>query len=34
MTPDEKAISENKTCVFTGGYYESIEEAVEKANNH
>jgi len=34
MTPDEQAISEGKTCIFTGDYYGSIEEAVEKANNH
>ena len=34
MTPDEVAVSEGKTCQFTGQYYESIEEAVEKANNH
>ena len=31
---DAKAVSEGKTCMFTGEYYRSLEEAVEKANNH
>ena len=31
---DEAAVAEGKTCRFTGEYYESLEEAVEKANNH
>ncbi len=31
---DAAAVAEGKTCMFTGEYYYSIEEAVEEANNH
>lgn len=31
---DEKAVASGKTCMFTGEYYATIEEAVEQANNH
>ena len=31
---DAEAVAKGKTCMFTGEYYESIEEAVEEANNH
>ena len=31
---DAKAVAEGKTCMFTGEYYETLEEAVEEANNH
>ncbi len=33
MTETE-AIAAGMTCMFTGEYYDSIEEAVDKANNH
>ena len=31
---EQAAIAEGKTCKFTGKYYASLEEAVDKANNH
>jgi hypothetical protein len=34
MISEAQALADGKTCMFTGEYYECLEEALEKANNH